>query len=72
MRAAKLRPSESDKRWDSSLAPEVEMVWDRDVINHVFDDQTQRVLDPDAENRERRAALRWTPDEQVHQLRALA
>lgn len=58
------RKQESTGRWDSSLAPEVDMEWDRDVFNHVFDDQTQRVHDPEAENRERRAHLRWTPEEQ--------
>lgn len=53
-----------DARWDSSLAPEVEMEWNKDLLKYTFDDQTQRVHDPLAEHRERRAPLRWTQEEQ--------
>ncbi len=52
------------QRWDSNLAREVDMEWNRDHLRYVFDDQSQRVLDPERENAERRAALRWTEEEQ--------
>lgn len=53
-----------NQRWDSNLAREVDMEWNRDHLRYVFDDQSQRVLDPERENAERRAALRWTEEEQ--------
>jgi hypothetical protein len=53
-----------ESRWDSSLAPEVEMVWRKDVIGLRYDDQTSRVLDSYRENEERRATLKWTDEEQ--------
>ena len=55
---------EGTARWDSSLAKEVDFVWQRDALRYVFDDQTQRVHDPEHENQERRATLRWTDEEQ--------
>jgi hypothetical protein len=61
---ASLAQSVGDQRWDSNLAREVDMVWNRDHLRYVFDDQSQRVLDPEQENAERRAALRWTDEEQ--------
>ncbi len=56
--------SGEQSRWDTSLAREVDMVWNRDPLRYVFDDQTQRVRDPELENLERRQMLRWTDEEQ--------
>ena len=56
---------EGTERWDASLAPEVPMVWNRDPLNHVYDDQTQRVQDPYAEHAARRQMLKWTDEEQT-------